>query len=159
MSQCPQCGAHVGVDRPFCGNCGASLAAPQAPASGNEDVTQIRPAGSNTGPQSGGQPGGQHSAEQPAQQWSAQPPAPQQQPQYPAPQGGQPGYGAPQGQPQQPPYGAPQAQQFGGQHAQPPYGAPQAQQFGGQHRSEEHTSELQSLMRSSYAVFCLKKKN
>src|SRR3546814_2422389 len=27
------------------------------------------------------------------------------------------------------------------------------------HRSEEHTSELQSLMRSSYAVFCLKKKN
>src|SRR3546814_5271624 len=30
---------------------------------------------------------------------------------------------------------------------------------GGQRRSEEHTSELQSLMRSSYAVFCLKKKN
>src|SRR3546814_5339333 len=29
-------------------------------------------------------------------------------------------------------------------------------QFG---RSEEHTSELQSLMRISYAVFCLKKKN
>src|SRR3546814_2860980 len=28
-----------------------------------------------------------------------------------------------------------------------------------QHRSEEHTSELQSLMRISYAVFCLKKKN
>src|SRR3546814_5268371 len=26
------------------------------------------------------------------------------------------------------------------------------------HRSEEHTSELQSLMRNSYAVFCLKKK-
>src|SRR3546814_6221107 len=26
-------------------------------------------------------------------------------------------------------------------------------------RSEEHTSELQSLMRLSYAVFCLKKKN
>src|SRR3546814_10617781 len=26
------------------------------------------------------------------------------------------------------------------------------------YRSEEHTSELQSLMRSSYAVFCLKKK-
>src|SRR3546814_6931333 len=26
-------------------------------------------------------------------------------------------------------------------------------------RSEEHTSELQSLMRSSYAVFCLKKNN
>src|SRR3546814_10264831 len=34
-------------------------------------------------------------------------------------------------------------------------------QLGGLHnpRSEEHTSELQSLMRSSYAVFCLKKKN
>src|SRR3546814_5292311 len=29
----------------------------------------------------------------------------------------------------------------------------------GQVRSEEHTSELQSLMRISYAVFCLKKKN
>src|SRR3546814_8422631 len=28
----------------------------------------------------------------------------------------------------------------------------------GVHRSEEHTSELQSLMRISYAVFCLKKK-
>src|SRR3546814_6604479 len=27
------------------------------------------------------------------------------------------------------------------------------------HRSEEHTSELQSLMRNSYAVFCLKQKN
>src|SRR3546814_6794765 len=34
-----------------------------------------------------------------------------------------------------------------GQHLRPP-----------QHRSEEHTSELQSLMRISYAVFCLKKK-
>src|SRR3546814_5995616 len=30
---------------------------------------------------------------------------------------------------------------------------------GPMHRSEEHTSELQSLMRISYAVFCLKKKN
>src|SRR3546814_2914887 len=29
----------------------------------------------------------------------------------------------------------------------------------GNPRSEEHTSELQSLMRISYAVFCLKKKN
>src|SRR3546814_9433652 len=29
----------------------------------------------------------------------------------------------------------------------------------GNNRSEEHTSELQSLMRISYAVFCLKKKN
>src|SRR3546814_7989064 len=31
--------------------------------------------------------------------------------------------------------------------------------FGFLRRSEEHTSELQSLMRISYAVFCLKKKN
>src|SRR3546814_5290392 len=31
--------------------------------------------------------------------------------------------------------------------------------YGGRGRSEEHTSELQSLMRISYAVFCLKKKN
>src|SRR3546814_4544567 len=30
---------------------------------------------------------------------------------------------------------------------------------GAEARSEEHTSELQSLMRISYAVFCLKKKN
>src|SRR3546814_8065228 len=30
--------------------------------------------------------------------------------------------------------------------------------FAGRARSEEHTSELQSLMRISYAVFCLKKK-
>src|SRR3546814_6032110 len=33
-----------------------------------------------------------------------------------------------------------------------------AQDLIGEHRSEEHTSELQSLMRISYAVFCLKKK-
>src|SRR3546814_4305120 len=32
------------------------------------------------------------------------------------------------------------------------------QRAGGQFRSEEQTSELQSLMRISYAVFCLKKK-
>src|SRR3546814_3722231 len=31
--------------------------------------------------------------------------------------------------------------------------------YKGRERSEEHTSELQSLMRISYAVFCLKKKN
>src|SRR3546814_7119753 len=31
--------------------------------------------------------------------------------------------------------------------------------YGDMYRSEEHTSELQSLMRISYAVFCLKKKN
>src|SRR3546814_1418513 len=44
----------------------------------------------------------------------------------------------------------------------------ESQHFSGPHRalkkkhcprSEEHTSELQSLMRISYAVFCLKKKN
>src|SRR3546814_6643987 len=34
-----------------------------------------------------------------------------------------------------------------------------AAQLHEQHRSEEHTSELQSLMRISYAVFCLKKKH
>src|SRR3546814_10033574 len=34
-----------------------------------------------------------------------------------------------------------------------------AQRRLGWRRSEEHTSELQSLMRISYAVFCLKKKN
>src|SRR3546814_4083462 len=41
--------------------------------------------------------------------------------------------------------------------------SPQATQveppIGSSKRSEEHTSELQSLMRISYAVFCLKKKN
>src|SRR3546814_8696739 len=31
--------------------------------------------------------------------------------------------------------------------------------YSNRERSEEHTSELQSLMRISYAVFCLKKKN
>src|SRR3546814_8013322 len=45
-----------------------------------------------------------------------------------------------------------------------PLGEPGATQPGRPHRrrvprSEEHTSELQSLMRISYAVFCLKKKN
>src|SRR3546814_11833460 len=42
------------------------------------------------------------------------------------------------------------------------HGKPRPYEFGGQtnaSRSEEHTSELQSLMRISYAVFCLKKKN
>src|SRR3546814_8824706 len=45
-----------------------------------------------------------------------------------------------------------------------PAGLPDRAAQGGQRhaardRSEEHTSELQSLMRISYAVFCLKKKN
>src|SRR3546814_1257683 len=39
-----------------------------------------------------------------------------------------------------------------------PIHACNSQQLGVQLRSEEHTSELQSLMRISYAVFCLKKK-
>src|SRR3546814_3882563 len=37
-------------------------------------------------------------------------------------------------------------------------GGGDARPAGCERRSEEHTSELQSLMRSSYAVFCLKKK-
>src|SRR3546814_4468063 len=40
-----------------------------------------------------------------------------------------------------------------------PIGAPGRQILARLLRSEEHTSELQSLMRSSYAVFCLKKTN
>src|SRR3546814_5036412 len=40
--------------------------------------------------------------------------------------------------------------------SRPPYGRRLMGQLYG--RSEEHTSELQSLMRISYAVFCLKKK-
>src|SRR3546814_4919002 len=43
---------------------------------------------------------------------------------------------------------------------QPPLADPQARpRADAGERSEEHTSELQSLMRISYAVFCLKKKN
>src|SRR3546814_7381033 len=37
--------------------------------------------------------------------------------------------------------------------------SPAVGEIGALKRSEEHTSELQSLMRISYAVFCLKKKN
>src|SRR3546814_3152084 len=40
-----------------------------------------------------------------------------------------------------------------------PWQAPEEYVFSRSVRSEEHTSELQSLMRISYAVFCLKKKN
>src|SRR3546814_13512975 len=40
----------------------------------------------------------------------------------------------------------------------PPSPAPCGSRRPGPGRSEEHTSELQSLMRISYAVFCLKKK-
>src|SRR3546814_4321200 len=42
-------------------------------------------------------------------------------------------------------------------HGRPP--SPASRRPGCCPRSEEHTSELQSLMRISYAVFCLKKKN
>src|SRR3546814_9878139 len=40
----------------------------------------------------------------------------------------------------------------------PPYHPHRTAHGNPHHRSEEHTSELQSLMRISYAVFCLKKK-
>src|SRR3546814_3146616 len=43
------------------------------------------------------------------------------------------------------------------QHGGGAHGAAQRQRAHVQERSEEHTSELQSLMRISYAVFCLKK--
>src|SRR3546814_3175130 len=45
-------------------------------------------------------------------------------------------------------------------HCQPMAAGPSLKRraLGGIYRSEEHTSELQSLMRISYAVFCLKKK-
>src|SRR3546814_6827609 len=39
-----------------------------------------------------------------------------------------------------------------------PFGGARLQAGRRRHRSEEHTSELQSLMRISYAVFCLKQK-
>src|SRR3546814_1074626 len=42
--------------------------------------------------------------------------------------------------------------------ATPPIASCSASAGAGPGRSEEHTSELQSLMRISYAVFCLKKK-
>src|SRR3546814_7806542 len=44
-------------------------------------------------------------------------------------------------------------------HRGPLFWAFAAAALGAALRSEEHTSELQSLMRISYAVFCLKKKN
>src|SRR3546814_10185939 len=45
---------------------------------------------------------------------------------------------------------------FGGSRSEQPI---DSYWFHDYYRSEEHTSELQSLMRISYAVFCLKKKN
>src|SRR3546814_7641069 len=53
--------------------------------------------------------------------------------------------------------------QYRGTHLRekPPQATPRTQRYGTPpcKRSEEHTSELQSLMRTSYAVFCLQKKN
>src|SRR3546814_3904920 len=54
------------------------------------------------------------------------------------------------------------SQTTGGDERSPPWepeGSPDEPSFDIHVRSEEHTSELQSLMRISYAVFCLKKKN
>src|SRR3546814_7143889 len=59
------------------------------------------------------------------------------------------------------PAGEPAAQARGGQAKACPPGKSAAGRAPSHHRgdrSEEHTSELQSLMRISYAVFCLKKK-
>src|SRR3546814_1626651 len=49
-------------------------------------------------------------------------------------------------------------QQHSGRHDIAPKEERQQRQHAKGKRSEEHTSELQSLMRISYAVFCLKKK-
>src|SRR3546814_6166109 len=47
-----------------------------------------------------------------------------------------------------------------GDEREPPYERPPlSKEYMAGERSEEHTSELQSLMRISYAVFCLKTKN
>src|SRR3546814_1533173 len=51
------------------------------------------------------------------------------------------------------PHGGGEGRTSGGRHPVTPWGKPTKGA-----RSEEHTSELQSLMRISYAVFCLKKK-
>src|SRR3546814_4742181 len=67
-----------------------------------------------------------------------------------------PGLGSPPGRPRVPRstrVGAPGATPDRGTQVSTPTPYP-----GGIMRSEEHTSELQSLMRISYAVFCLKKK-
>src|SRR3546814_8886444 len=55
----------------------------------------------------------------------------------------------------------PQAGGAGGEHVRGRYNAHTSSPSfaSARSRSEEHTSELQSLMRISYAVFCLKKKN
>src|SRR3546814_4689891 len=50
-------------------------------------------------------------------------------------------------------------QQVGGDDRPPAAAARRIEEAADEARSEEHTSELQSLMRNSYAVFCLKKKH
>src|SRR3546814_6564555 len=74
----------------------------------------------------------------------------------PGPEGGQPPglrFGQRlQGQPRRRPRASAGNPQSGRDRAGPAFRAPEGA------RSEEHTSELQSLMRISYAVFCLKKK-
>src|SRR3546814_9735073 len=55
--------------------------------------------------------------------------------------------------------GARPAGPIGGKQGQSLFSAsPSVRRLSKKNRSEEHTSELQSLMRISYAVFCLKKK-
>src|SRR3546814_3772531 len=51
-----------------------------------------------------------------------------------------------------------QRSRLGGKHRPDQRARHRAQAVDDDDRSEEHTSELQSLMRTSYAVFCLKKK-
>src|SRR3546814_8231096 len=55
-------------------------------------------------------------------------------------------------------YAAPRPYRLGHAPQPLPHGSRFGVAVGKTHRSEEHTSELQSLMRRSYAVFCLKKK-
>src|SRR3546814_10509037 len=62
------------------------------------------------------------------------------------------------GDAQQPPQPRRKAAHRGGDAHPPRTGRPRPEGARGGGRSEEHTSELQSLMRISYAVFCLKKK-
>src|SRR3546814_7143570 len=57
-----------------------------------------------------------------------------------------------------PRWGPPQRRRKAAKAAQPASNTNQTRLHIGIDRSEEHTSELQSLMRISYAVFCLKKK-
>ncbi|KRF17983.1 hypothetical protein ASG90_06600 [Nocardioides sp. Soil797] len=131
MSQCPQCGTATTEGQPFCGACGATLAAQTPAPDPDEGKTQIReqrPPAQQTGQQPGQQQWAQQPAapQQPQQPWGQQPPAPQQpqQPwgqQPPAPQQPQPGQ-----HPQQP-WGQQQPQGQYAAQGQQQYGAPQGQ--------------------------------